>query len=391
MKTLYLECNMGAAGDMLTAALAELIPDKKAFAERINSLGIPKVKLSFEPSEKCGICGTHASITIMGEEECEHHHDEHSHHEHHHHHSSSHEIEALIGGLNLSASVKSDALAVFNSILEAESIVHGKPVSEVHLHEVGSLDAAADIISVCLLIEELSPDIIICSPVNTGSGEVHCAHGILPVPAPATEILLRDIPSYSDGTVGELCTPTGAALIKRFASKFGARPALKVEKTGYGMGNKDFLKANCLRAFWGETTDEQSEIVELSCNLDDMTPEDISFACERLFEGGALDVWTSPIVMKKSRMGTLLSCLCKPADREKILPLIFKHTTTLGVRESLKRRYELERKEYTAETENGAVRVKRSSGFGIKREKAEFEDRAEIARQTDKPLSEIKL
>lgn len=420
MKTLYLECNMGAAGDMLTAALAELLDDKGAFEQKLNSLSIPKVRFSLEASAKCGIKGTRAVVTIDGEEEesgeNEHSHEhEHAHehehphghehaHEHHHecehkseheeihhHHHAALDIEAVVGSLALSDKVRRDVLAVFRSILEAESRVHGVPVTEVHLHEVGSLDAVADIVGVCLLMDMLSPERVVCSPVNTGSGEVHCAHGVLPVPAPATADLLCGIPSYSSGINGELCTPTGAALIKHFATEFGARPVMTVKRTGYGMGKKDFPAANCLRAFLGEGEGSTDEVVKLSCNLDDMTPEALSFAAERLFDGGALDVWTTAIGMKKGRAGILLSCLCKPADRDRLLRLIFKHTTTLGVRESAERRYILERGERTETTADGPLRVKTASGYGVTREKIEFEDAAKIARETGKALSEIKL
>ena len=271
MKTLYLECNMGAAGDMLTAALLELTADKQAFIDQMNALGLPGVQVAFEPSVKCGITGTHMRVTVDGMEEQsadadhphdhdhEHHHEhdhDHPHHDHghtHHHHSSMQDIWELIDGLKVSDRVKTDAKAVYALIADAESKAHGRPVSEIHFHEVGTMDAVADVVGVCLLMEALSPDRVLASPVSTGSGHVHCAHGILPVPAPATALILQGIPSQSGHIRGELCTPTGAALLKHFVSAFGERPVMTVDAIGYGMGRKDFEQANCVRAFLGET------------------------------------------------------------------------------------------------------------------------------------------
>ncbi len=399
MKTLYLECNMGAAGDMLAAALLELLPDRESFIKKIDgtfSDGLAGVEFSAEGASKCGILGTRVCVKIHGEEE--HSHDvhgdieHHEHHEHHgHHHSGMHEIEHIIGGLNVSEKVKGDVLAVYQLIARAESAVHGRPVDEIHFHEVGTLDAMADITAVCLLMEEIAPEKIIASPVHVGFGEVQCAHGILPVPAPATAHILKGIPVYGGEVRGELCTPTGAALLKYFAEEFGNMPVMSVEKIGCGMGSKDFERANCVRAMLGVMDGERSdEICELKCNLDDMTPEDIGFAVERLLEGGALDVFTLPAGMKKCRPGVLLTCLCSPAKRDDIVRLIFRHTTTLGVRETRCARHILARSEEERETRFGTVRVKTAEGYGVKREKTEFDDRARLAAENNVPISEIK-
>ena len=415
MKTLYLECNMGAAGDMLTAALLELAGDRKAFTDRMNALGLPGVRVEAEDSVKCGITGTHMRVTVEGaEEESEdvrdhshvHEHDhEHEHHDHdhdhghdhghghghgHHHHASMADIETLIRGLDVSDRVKDDSLAVYALIAGAESRVHGRPVSEVHFHEVGTLDAVADVVGVCLLMEQLAPDQVIVSPVHTGSGQVRCAHGILPVPAPATALILEGIPSYGGRVQGELCTPTGAALLKHFASRFGDRPVMAVEAIGYGMGKKDFEQANCVRAFLGESEGERKQVTRLECNLDDMTGEDIGFAAERLFEAGAYDVYTQPIGMKKSRPGILLSVICEPADADRFAAVMMKHTTTLGVRRMDMSRYVLPRSVETVQTSFGPVRVKRASGMGTEKAKPEYEDIAELARQRGVSLKEIR-
>lgn len=401
MKTLYLDCGMGAAGDMLCAALLELFPNKEEVLSDLNELGIPGVTFTSEPSFKCGILGTHITVRVNGEEESEEMHElshehshehghEHSHeHNHEHFHSSMREVEEIVNKLAVSERVKSDVLAVYSLIAEAESHAHGVPVTEIHFHEVGTMDAIADVTAVCLLMERLSPDTIISSPIHVGSGHVKCAHGILPVPAPATAFILRDIPIYGGGIKSELCTPTGAALLKHFVSEFGNMPIMKLKKIGYGMGKKDFTSANCVRAMLGETADTDNRIVELCCNLDDMTAEAIGFAEERLFAAGALDVYVISAQMKKSRPGILLTVVCKEKDKEQMLHLIFQHTTTLGVRENISKRYSLSRTVETVSTDYGEVRKKVSVGYGVTREKFEYEDLADIARKQNSSLFEV--
>ena len=395
MKTLYFDCSMGAAGDMLTAALLELHPDPAGFVEKLNSLGIPGVEYKAEPSVKCGIRGTHIRVTVNGEEEHEHLHEHahehthehthehaHEHEPHHHHHSDLHGIEHLIRDhMTLPEAVRKDVLAVYGLIAAAESKVHGVPVEEIHFHEVGTMDAVADVTAVCLLMRELVPEQVLASPVHVGCGQVRCAHGLMPVPAPATAELLRDVPIYGGAIQGELCTPTGAALLRYYVNKFGPMPVMRTQAIGYGMGNKDFPAANCVRALLGETAADSDEVVELACNLDDMSPEAVGFAMERLLEAGALDVWTTPIGMKKSRPGITLSVLCKLKDQDHMTSLLFRYTTTLGVRSCVKQRSVLERKIETLETSFGPVRVKTSSGFGVVQKKYEYEDLARIAKE----------
>ena len=427
MKTLYLECNMGAAGDMLTAALLELHPDPQGFVERMNRLGLPGVVFAAQPAVKCGITGTQVSVTVGGEEEeshdvplhthvhetaqdeahpghahdhvhghdHEHTHDhEHSHgHEHghgHHHHAGMGDIRHILSHLDIPQPVRQDAEAVYQLIAQAESHAHGRPVEEIHFNEVGTLDAVTDVVAVCWLLHDLAPEQIVASPVHVGCGQVRCAHGILPVPAPATAYILQGVPTYGGSVQGELCTPTGAALLKHFVQRFGSSPVMRVEKTGYGMGKKDFEAANCVRAMLGQTQEESATIAQLACNLDDMTPEALGFAQERLWEAGALDVTTAPIGMKKNRPGVQLTCLCRLEDREKLVSVLFAHTTTLGVRESLCTRYTLARSQRTVETEHGPVRVKEARGWGVTREKPEYEDVAKIAREQGLTLDQVK-
>lgn len=396
MKVIYLDCSMGAAGDMLMAALYELLEDKQAFLDMMRSLGLPGIEISADPAVKCGITGTHMKVLVHGSEELDALHDhlhelahEHSHDHEHHHHTGLHEIEHLMEHLSLPRAVRDDALAVYHRIAEAESKVHGSPIDQIHFHEVGTLDALADVVGVCLLMHLLAPEKVYASSVHVGCGQVKCAHGILPVPAPATALLLAGVPIYGGAIQGELCTPTGAALLTHFVTKFGELPAMRLLKSGYGMGTKDFPAANCVRAMLGEQDAPTEEILELSCNLDDCTGEAIGFAMERLLDAGALDVYWTSVGMKKNRPGILLTCMCRPLDREKMVELLFRHTTTLGVRESAFRRYTLSRESKTIQTPDGDIRVKVSTGYGVAREKPEFEDLAKIARETGKSLSEL--
>jgi len=383
MRTLYIDCSMGCAGDMLTAALLELHPDKDDFLRRMNAALGGKAVLTAAPDSKCGIIGTHVTVLINGDEEGEKTH-------HHHEHTSITEIMAFIDSVPLDEAIRENARKVYSIIAEAESRVHGHPMENVHFHEVGSLDALADVLSVCALMHELAPERILASEVNVGSGTVRCAHGILPVPAPATELILRGVPIYSGQIRSELCTPTGAALLKYFVRKFGAMPTMQIENAGCGTGKKNFECANVVRAFIGETANDGEEIIELACNLDDMTPEELAFAMEELFSLGALDVYFTNIGMKKSRPGVKLTCMCREKQREQMLECIFKHTTTLGVREYACKRYELGRSEKAVRTQDGEVRVKISSGYGVVREKAEYEDLAAIARKSGKTIAQIR-
>ncbi|MBQ7535858.1 MAG: nickel pincer cofactor biosynthesis protein LarC [Stomatobaculum sp.] len=412
MKTLYLECNMGAAGDMLTAALLELHPDPAGVIAWLNGLGIPETVIAAEESVKCGIHGTHVSVKVGGEEEesCDaghdHHHDHHHHdhdhghdhhdhdhghsHEHHHEHHHLSDIEEIVSHLTLPEKVRKDIMQVYRLIAEAEAKVHGTTPDMIHFHEVGTMDAVMDVAAVCLLIYELAPEKIVSSPVHVGCGEVRCAHGVLPVPAPAAAYLLRDIPTYGGAVQGELCTPTGAALLRYFADEFGEQPVMRVSKIGYGMGKKDFPRANCVRAMLGETEEAGDRILELRCNLDDMTGEDLGYCMNLLFSEGARDVFTTPVGMKKGRPGTLLTVICSPENRDRMLKVLFRETTTLGVRETVCSRHILRRTEETKETEFGPVRVKHSEGFGVRRIKAEYEDIARIAGETGRPIAEIR-
>ena len=399
MKTLYLDCGMGAAGDMLTAALLELFDEPNKMVRELAKLQIPGVRFLAERTQKCGIYGTHMRVIVWDMEEDEHLHSHHHHHDHDHghdhHHDHTHggmaDIAHIISHLNISDKVRRDVLAVYDLIAQAESHAHGVPVNQIHFHEVGTMDAIADVTAVCYLMDKLGIDKVYASPVHVGSGQVRCAHGILPVPAPATAHILRGVPIYGGEIKGELCTPTGAALLKHFASEFGKMPPMTVDAVGYGMGTKDFPAANCVRAMLGHTDDSHDSITELSCNLDDMTGEEIGFAMEQLLAAGALDVYTTAIGMKKNRPATMLTVLCRNEQKEEMVRLIFRHTTTLGIREAEFSRYTLQRHFETVETTYGPVRRKVVSGYGVSRSKAEYEDLAKIAREQGKGLRELDI
>ncbi|WP_406545055.1 nickel pincer cofactor biosynthesis protein LarC [Pseudobutyrivibrio sp.] len=394
MKTLYIECKMGAAGDMLTAALLELVDDKDAALNELNKMGIPGVTYTASSAEESGINGTHVTVSINGvEEEIEHsHHDEHDHnHEHHHHsHSSLADITHIIEHLSVDDAVKKHGIEIYNSIAEAESAVHGEPVSEIHFHEVGTMDAIADVIAVCYLINKLQVENIIVSPINVGSGTVKCSHGILPVPAPATALLLKGLPTYSGTVESELCTPTGAAILKHFGKEFKSMPIMTTEKIGYGMGKKDFPVANCVRIFLGETIGSTDEIIELNCNIDDMTGEDLGFALDAIYEAGAREAFFTPVQMKKNRPSVLLTVITTAADKDAVIKSIFANTTTIGIREKACKRFILDRKIETIDTPLGPVRVKNSSGYGVQKSKVEFDDLSKIAKEKGLSLTEVR-
>lgn len=387
MKTLFIDCGMGAAGDMLGAALLELMPDREAILSELNALGIPGVSFEAVRTNKCGVAGTQLLVRIDGRAEEE---AEQTRRTGADAGRGLRDVEQLLSGLRLSETCRQDALAVYRSLAEAESRVHGVPVPDIHFHEIGTMDSVADIVAVCRMMELLSPDEVLASPVHVGSGEIRCAHGVLPVPAPATAEILKGVPVYGGTVRGELCTPTGAALLKHFVGRFGDMPTLRVQAVGYGMGKKDFERANCVRALLGERDGAQDRVLTLSCNLDDMSAEEIGFAMERLLASGALDVYTVPIGMKKNRPGTMLCVLCRPEDREKMVKLVFRHTTTIGLRTEETARCVLDRTFERRQTPYGELTVKKVSGWGVSREKYEYEELARIAREKDLSIRQVR-
>ena len=388
MKTLYLQCNMGIAGDMMAAALYELLEDQEDFLAVANQL-LPQVSVTAEPAEKQGIRGTHLAVRVNGSEEeqgiADHHHSE-----HHHHHASLSHIRSILSGLPVSQHVKEQAAQVYDFLAHAEAKAHGCPVDQIHFHEVGELDAIADITLACLALELLNVEQVICSPVCTGFGQVRCAHGTLPVPAPATAWLLEGIPAYAGTVEGELTTPTGAALASVLADRFEQMPLMVTRKLGYGMGKKDFPQAaNCVRAFLGETREQSDTVTELVCSIDDMTPERLAYASARLMELGALDVTIVPAVMKKGRPGHLLTVLSAAGQAEQLADAVLRETTTNGLRLRTCQRRILTPSVTEKTSPFGPVRIKRAEGHSAVHVKPEYEDAAAIARREGLPIEQV--
>lgn len=411
MKILYLDLSMGVAGDMLMGALVSLLDEREQqeFLRELNDAGIPGVTVKIVEDKKCGIVGKHVEVKINGKTEVSE--DVHEHYdEHEHHHASMSEITDIINGLKVSDNVKREIKNVYKRIANAESKVHGTDVCYIHFHEVGMMDALADITGCAMLFEMLDVDEIAASAINTGYGQVKCAHGILPVPAPATALLLCDIPCYSGSIEGELCTPTGAALVSNYVNQFCGMPFMKINNIGYGTGSKDFAAANVVRAILGEpasleegnTESEdihkfnseknnlEDKIVEMNCNLDDITGEEIGYVTELLMESGAKDIYTIPVTAKKGRPGVILGVLCKPEDGKRLAEIIFMHTTTTGIRYTEKKRMLMERHSEVVHTKYGDVNVKVTEGYGAKKFKPEYEDLKRIAGEKNAALQDIK-
>ena len=347
---------MGASGDMLMGALYELCPDREGFLRDMNRL-LPGVTLTAESVTRQGIAGAHMRVVVHGREEGHHHHD----HDHeHHHHRSLGDIREMIGGFDLPQAVRDRAMEVYGRIAQAESAAHG----------------------------------VWASPVTVGSGTVRTAHGLLPVPAPATARLLEGVPVVSGDIAAELCTPTGAALLRAFAGGFGPMPEGVVRGCGYGCGTKDFPRANCLRAFWLDTAETgagpNDTVTELKANIDDMTGEELGQAMEALLEAGALDVSYVPLQMKKHRPGALLLCLCRPAEAHRLAREILRLTSTFGVRRTDCPRYALAVTRDEVETPLGTVARKTGTGWGIVKSKPEYADLAAIAREKGVSLAEVR-
>ena len=388
MRTLYFDCRTGASGDMIAGALLELVPDRAASLARLNAMGIPGVWAEAMHVSRCGICGTGVSVFVNGEEEGHEHAHGHEHthahghthaHEHahgHHHHASMDEISAIVDAMEASDGVKSQVKEVYSSIARAEAKAHGVDVAEVHFHEVGAKDAVFDVAAAAALVEEIAPDRILASVPEVGGGFVKCAHGVLPVPAPATVNLLEGIPFSSGAADCELMTPTGAALLRHFAESFGPMPVMAVERTGIGCGGRDIPgRPNILRAFLGEERPSaggpNGAVAELKANIDDMTGEELAYACAKLRAAGALDVSLVPALMKKGRPGHVLVVICARDAADSLAAAMLRETSTFGVRRADLARYELGR---TIAAGADGVRVKSGFGFGVEKSKREFDD-----------------
>src|SRR5580692_9553033 len=425
MRIAYLECFSGISGDMFLGALVDAGVPARVLEETVAALGVG-AKLEVSRVVRAGISATKVDVYVDGgkllpreeysEQEHEH---EHSHgdggHSHSHPgessragapapHEHSHgrglnEIREIISAASISDRAKKTAIAIFEALGRAEAKIHNTSVESVHFHEVGAVDAMVDIVCAAVGAEALGVDEIICSPLNVGGGMVKCAHGTFPVPAPATVELLKDAPVYSSGLQAELVTPTGAAIVKTLARRFGAFPEMTIEKSGYGAGSRDFPgHPNVVRLVIGETAAVASlaaktateSITVLEANLDDLNPQVFGYVMDRLLEEGALDVFGMPVQMKKNRPGTLLTVLCKPEDADKLAQLIFSETTTLGVRRREEVRQTLARRWENVRTQWGEVRIKIASMNGTVTNFApEYEDCRRIAAEHHVPLKTV--
>ena len=362
---------------MLLGALADAGADADELREGIGRLGLDGVELHFEKCKRSGIGGTNLTVRV----------------EHDHHHRSLSRIEEIIAGSELSERVKERSIRIFRRLGEVEAAIHQIPVEKVHFHEVGALDSITDIVGSCIAFDLLGIEKVYCSPLNLGSGTVEAAHGVMPVPAPATAALVGGIPTYSKGPAAELTTPTGAAIVTTLADEFGTMPAMRIGSVGYGAGDRDFKKhPNLLRVVIGEQSQarEATQIFVIEANVDDMNPQVAGYVRERLLDTGALDVTLAPVYMKKDRPGFMISVLAKPEDRETLGELLFTETTTLGIRMYPVERRVLERRWDPVETIYGEVRIKVASENGTVRNFApEYEDCRRIALEKGVPFKEV--
>ena len=380
MKVAYFDCFSGISGDMTLGALVDAGCPVDVIRTQLRSLQVPGWQISCEKVWKNGMAATHVRVTTEDTQT----------------HRSLTTIVGILEKSTLDQRVKERATAIFRKLGEAEAAVHDVPIEKIHFHEVGAVDAIVDIAGACIGFEELGFEKFACSALNVGGGTAKMAHGTLPVPAPATARLLMGKPTYSNGVQKELVTPTGAAIVATLCDVFGPQPAMKVSAIGYGAGTVDLeSQPNVLRIMVGEVADKSTDthdgtIRVLEANLDDMNPQIFGYLLEKALAAGALDVFATPVQMKKSRPGTLVTILCKPEDENKFQQMLFAETTTLGVRSHLVERHALPRDFVKVATRFGVVRVKLSRDAGrIQHASPEFDDCRKLAEEQNVPLHEV--
>ena len=395
MKIAYFDCFAGVSGDMTLGALLDAGLDLDQLKIELKKLPLDGYHISAEKVMKKGISGTKFDVHLEDHDHT-HEQDHHHHHAHGHHHQPHRglkEIREIIESSTLDAKIKETALAVFTRLGEAEAKIHNKTVDEIHFHEVGAVDSIVDIVGAAIGLHLLGIDQVITSKIHIGTGTVECAHGTLPVPAPATLALLKDAPVHPTGIEAELVTPTGAAIMTTLVDRFGSAPPMTIQSIGYGAGYHDLPIANVLRVTIGETKDhpESDHVKLIETNIDDMNPQFYDHIMARLFEAGAKDVFLTPIIMKKSRPGVILSVIAHQDDIDPLTDLIFKETTTLGVRIShLKKRMILSREIKTVQTSWGEARVKvRTLSESEKTFEPEYDDCKKLAQSGNVPIQEV--
>ena len=395
MKTLYFDCSSGISGNMTLGALLEIVGDEKYLLEELKKLNIDGYKIEISKQVKNGITGTYVNVIL----EHEHHHShededehEHHHHEHHHHeHRNLNDVNNIIDNSSLDNNTKDLAKRIFLRVAKAESKVHNKPLDEVHFHEVGAIDSIVDIVGTAILINKINPDKIISSIVNDGYGFIECAHGTMAVPVPATsEIFANSNVKFRQIDIDtELVTPTGAAIIAELAEDFTTLPAMVTEKIGWGTGSKDLKIPNVLKVYYGEIQENSENFVVMETNIDDCSGEILGYTSEKLFAQGALDVFYTPIFMKKNRPAYRLSVACRKEDMFKLQNIIFKETTTIGIRYRFENRTELGREFIEIDTKYGKIEAKKVTNNGETYVYPEYESMKKIAEEKNIPLKEL--
>lgn len=380
MKILYFDCFSGISGDMVLGAMLDAGVEEGFLRQELAKLQVSDFDLKVTKKQKNGIAGTDVEVVL------------HEHEGHHHEHRNLYDIKKIINDSALDEAVKQMAVGIFTKLAQAEARIHFSDIENIHFHEVGALDSIIDIVGASICINSIRPDVVYSSPLNVGSGFVDCQHGLLPVPAPAALELLKNIPIYSTGIDAELVTPTGAAILSYICRQFGPMPLLRIESIGYGLGKKDLEIPNALRVIIGDTSDSSNlrdEVAVLECNIDDMNPELCGYIMDKLFENGALDVFYAPIFMKKERPAIEINALCHKGDEGKLIEVLLKETTTLGVRKHYAERMILPRRWLSAKTPWGEVRVKAAEYNGSIKYAPEYEDCVKVAKNADVPLREV--
>jgi pyridinium-3,5-bisthiocarboxylic acid mononucleotide nickel chelatase len=400
-RVLYFDCFSGISGDMALGAMLDAGLPLDDLKRGLGSLALGDAHVHADRVLRTGVSATKFKVHEHTHDHRHDHHHEHGNapghgapHTHSHAHRSLPEIFALIDRSSLSPAGRERAEAMFRRLAEAEAAIHQMPVDKVHLHEVGALDSIIDIVGIVFAMEWAGADRIVCSPLNVGGGMVHSAHGVFPVPAPATVKLLGDAPVYSGAVQKELVTPTGALIATTFATSFGPLPAMSVERVGYGAGERDDPSTpNVLRVLLGRAAENQragDRVTVIECEIDDMNPQIFGVVMEQLHAAGALDVFYTPVQMKKNRPGTLLTVVAKPERKGEIADIIFRETTTIGLRHSEVARECLQRELLTVDTPLGAVRFKVARRDGrVVNAAPEFEDCARLAAAHNLPVKEV--
>ena len=391
MKTLYFDCSSGISGNMTLGALLEIIGDENYLLEELKKLNVDGYKIEISKQVKNGITGTYVDVMLDEEHQHEHEHDHEHEHHHHHEHRNLNDVYSVIDNSSLDEKTKALAKRIFLRVAKAESKVHNKPLEEVHFHEVGAIDSIVDIVGTAILINKINPDRIISSVVNDGYGFIECAHGTMAVPVPATsEIFAASNVKFRQIDIDtELVTPTGAAIIAELAEEFTTLPAMVTEKIGWGTGSKDLKIPNVLKVYYGEIQERNENFVVMETNIDDCSGEILGYTSEKLFENGALDVFFTPIFMKKNRPAYRLTVACKKEDMFKLQNIIFKETTTIGIRYRFEARTELGREFVEIDTKYGKIKAKKVTNDGETYVYPEYESMKKIAKENNIPLKEL--